>query len=244
MKKFIHSLLFVSLAAVSCTKVGIYAPMTDFDDHRMTLTAERDSNRVSLSDIYDVIARDFPQTKGSNAINDFEVTSYVRNRADTLMYIVNSGGNGWKIYSSDKRTPAILAEGDKGYFSLEEGSPAVAVWLDCLATDMERVLHSSDEELTFGKEDIQANKVFWMGALEPSDDTRTNWDSLLKPHPTGHWEKELISSTIEYEEVIIWHRNGTSVPRIINVAHIISTNRVKGLSTDVLLWLGLNSCIV
>jgi len=201
MKKLIYSLLVVFLATVSCTKADFYAPVTDFDDHRMALTTRRDSSRVSLSDIYDVIERDFPQTKGSNAINDFEVTSYVRNRTDTLMYIVNSGGNGWKIYSSDKRTPPILAEGDKGYFSLEEGSPSVAVWLDCLASDMERVLRSSDEELTFSKEDIQANKMFWMGSLEPAENTRSKWDSLLKPHPTGHWEKELISSTIEYEEV-------------------------------------------
>ena len=120
MKKFIYLIFVVFVATLSCTKADFYAPVTDFEDHGMTLTASRDSNRVSLSDIYDVIERDFPNTKGSNAVNDFEVTSYVRNRADTLMYIVNSGGNGWKIYSSDKRTPAILAEGDKGYFSLEE----------------------------------------------------------------------------------------------------------------------------
>jgi hypothetical protein len=201
MKKFIYLIFVVFVATLSCTKADFYVPVKDFDDHRMTLTTRRDSNRVSLSDIYDVIERDFPKTKGSNAVNDFEVTSYVRNRADTLMYIVNSGGNGWKIYSSDKRTPAILAEGDKGYFSLEEGSPSVAVWLDCLASDMERVLRSSDEELIFSKEDIQANKVFWMGSLEPAENTRSKWDSLLKPLPNGHWEQELISSTVEYEEV-------------------------------------------
>lgn len=205
MKKFIYSLLVVFLATVSCTKADFHAPVTDFDDHGKSLIVRNDSNRVSITDIYGIIAKDFPQTKGSIGVNDFEVTSYVRNRTDTLMYILNTGGNGWKIYSPDKRTPAILAEGDRGSFSLEDGSPAVAVWLDCLANDMERVLESSDDELTFSSEDIQAYKGFWNRSSGQTEEVQDVLDSIVRPFPLplpkGHWEEEIYSTVIEYDRV-------------------------------------------
>ena len=106
------------------------------------------SSVVSLSDISAVLQRNQPITKGHQS-SQASVTPYLDDKGkDTLMYIVNyPDGNGWKIFSSDKRTPAVIAEGEHGSFSLEGGSPAVAAWMDCAAKDIARVRRSTDDQL-------------------------------------------------------------------------------------------------
>ena len=82
---------------------------------------------LSQEDIYAFIERNSPKTKGALASQP-SVVPYVDNQGhDTLMYIVNyPGEGGWKILSSDSRTPAIIAEGYTGSFSLDEADGAVA----------------------------------------------------------------------------------------------------------------------
>lgn len=153
-------------------------------------------NNVTINDIYNIIRRDFPNSKTSIE-KDFSITPYTRVLSDTLMFIVNSENNeGWKIYSSDKRTPAILAEGSNGRFSLKGGSPAVSIWLECLADDMTRVKNSTDDQLTFNKEDINKNKAFWSNTRSLIIDP-----PLLELYPPGHWEEEIFSQ-IEYCDVV------------------------------------------
>jgi hypothetical protein len=54
--------------------------------------------------------------------------------SDTLLYIVNYKNNkGWLVISGDKRTEAILAYSNEGFFEPEKSNAGVAIWLDDLA---------------------------------------------------------------------------------------------------------------
>lgn len=159
-------------------------------------------NHVSINDIHRIINRDFPTTK--NDSSSYDISVYLDEKSDTLMYILNYGNNdGWKIYSSDKRTPAILAEGDKGSFSIEDGNPAIVAWLSCMATNIAKVKSASDEELTFNDNEINSNKTFWQ---QPQISSRLiDPDQTLIPSEgIGHWEEAIISSrTVEH--VVVEH---------------------------------------
>ena len=137
-------------------------------------------NFVSIGQVLDFAAKKHPLTKASGE-PDFDVAPYCSNAGDTLLYIVNYGDNdGWQILSSDARTPAVIAEGETGSFSLTEGSPAVQVWLDCTAQDIAAVRRASDSELNFSKDEIAANKQVWGmrgdGDLEPITLDEGYWD--------------------------------------------------------------------
>ncbi len=201
MKRLAFATVSLIMVAFSCSKVDpeiVVSPLETSSDEEEVFSSVSD-NHVSLNDILEVISRDLPATR--SAEYSYDLSSYVGEESDTLMYILNLGeGDGWKIYSSDKRTPAILAEGDKGYFSLEEGSPAVAAWMSCMAADMSRVKSSTDAELTFNNEEISSNKAFWPGSQAQSRGFDPDLP-ILTPYPKGHWEETITSSTVEYDHV-------------------------------------------
>lgn len=114
------------------------------------------------------------------------------------MYIINYGnGDGWQILSTDTRTPAVIAESSTGRFSLEEGSPAVQVWMDMTATDMANIRNCRDEDLNFSAEEIAAHKAFWDSKKE-KDGKQSRWDPDNPPEPPaiGHW---VVSEYTYYE---------------------------------------------
>ena len=201
MKHFAYATVSLILVAFSCSKIepgDVVSPL-ETSSIEEALIASSSDNHVSLNDILEVISRDYPATK--NADYSYELSSYVGDDSDTLMYILNLGnGDGWKIYSSDKRTPAILAEGEKGYFSLEEGSPAVAAWVSCMAADMARVKGSTDDELTFNDDEISSNKAFWPG-LQMQSRLFDPSQPIITPYPKGHWEETVTTSIVEYDHV-------------------------------------------
>ncbi len=184
------------LCCLSCAKINeeVFIPSVRTDGTQLSDTGtELSGNSVSMEDVMSMIERDFPQTKGSQ----IEVEPYLSESCDTLMYIVNSkSSGGWKIYSSDKRTPAVLAEGESGYFSIEEGSPAVAIWISQMGEDISRVKKAKDEDLIFSKEEIGTYKSQW---------TLSNQKIIDKDPvpliPKGHWEESVYSTTIEYDAV-------------------------------------------
>ena len=196
MKKALLLFVIAVLLSVTCSKEISFSPI------EKTLTSHprlilRD-NTVSINDLMQRIRGEFPQSK-TNLSEEYDIIPYLNNEnSDTLLFIVNSKShNGWKIYSTDKRTPAILAEGETGYFSLEEGSPAVAVWIDCMAKDISRVKESSDDELAFSPEEIAANRNSWL-LPEPV----RGHDDTITPLPAGHWEEVgVYTSTEEYDTV-------------------------------------------
>ncbi|MBR4794507.1 MAG: C10 family peptidase [Bacteroidaceae bacterium] len=195
--KIIHySFITLVILLYSCSKNEIDNVSYPVDNgiKHSSISNQITSNNVNMTDIMNVIERSSHQSKST--VDQVVVTPYIRAESDTLMYIVNYGnGHGWKIFSSDKRTPAILAEGEEGYFSLEEGSPSLSFWMSCVADDIARVRNSTDEELTFSDEEICFNKAYWTG-----DYPRFNGhdEPII---PIGHWEEIVYSETVEYDHV-------------------------------------------
>ncbi len=117
---------------------------------------------VTPRQVKSVAQKMFPQTRVSAGVG-IEVEAVTDAAGDTLMYIVNNPGGGWKVLSADARTPAVLAEGAEGSFSIENACDGLKVWMDCLASDMEAVRSAATDELNFTSEEISANRSFWGG---------------------------------------------------------------------------------
>lgn len=195
----IELLIFLSLFVffLSCSRdqlepqrpyINIYANYTGIESKETV---------VSIKDICYLLEQEALLTK-SSATDQYIIQPYIGEQSDTLMYIVNTRGrNGWKIFASDKRVPAILAEGYSGYFSVEDGNPGVAYWLKRLADDMKRVRTASDSQLAFSEMEIQLNKSFW-GERPPHYK-----DSLNNPRfvAYGHWEETITSETVVYDSL-------------------------------------------
>ncbi len=188
--------LCAAFCCLSCAKIqeGILTPPVITDGTLLRETRmEVPGNNVSMEDVMSMIERDFPQTKGTQ----IEVEPYLSESSDTLMYIVNSkSSGGWKIYSSDKRTPAVLAEGESGYFSIEEGSPAVAIWISKMGEDISRVKKAKDEDLIFSKEEIKTYRSQWATSTQ-----KINGGGTGHFVPKGHWEESISSTVIEYDSL-------------------------------------------
>lgn len=167
-------------------------------ESQQTLIAKQDSF-VSLESIRDYVGQ---KTKSDGA-NETVITTYGNINNTPLLYIVNYGdGDGWQILSSDSRTPAVLAEGETGLFSLEEGSPAVKVWMDCMATHMAAIRQSTDEQLKFSDAEIAAHRAAWEKEggerVVPTSggywQTTTTYQEILvqeRDHMTPHWDQDL-----------------------------------------------------
>ena len=137
-KLFYHSipLCLLPLVILSCNKDSI-PPHQEEPVKPTELTVEWDNpdttNFVSLDKVKEFANQHILRTKGDVNI-EVKIETYGKIADTPLLYVVNYGkSDGWQILSSDARTPAVIAEGDNGYFSLEEGSPAVRVWMDMMA---------------------------------------------------------------------------------------------------------------
>ena len=189
MKKFIYiECLVISIVTLSsCDKDLIISPSGDIFLYE---TMVSNNNFISLDQVENYVCNNWPKTKG-NGERDYTITTYGEIDNTPLLYIINyGGGNGWQILSSDARTPSVIAQGDNGYFSLEEGSPAVRIWLDLMAADIAAVRNSSDDYLTFSAEEIAANKRVWF------DDGSKDGDD-----GSGHWETTVSSQVFISEEI-------------------------------------------
>lgn len=147
---------------------------------------------VSLENVRELASRIQPRTKSESG-DDFTIKAILSNNSDTLMYVVNFGeGLGWKILSADTRTPAVIAEGEKGSFSLEKGSVGLVEWMENAKEDMIQVRHSSDSDLTFSEKEISANKSFW------GKEITSTRDGIHETKAKGEW----LSQTNTYYTIL------------------------------------------
>ena len=169
---------------VGCEKYTGESPLTLYENNGI-------KNSVSLSQIEQIATTHCGGKTRSGEKTDCSILPFCSSKGDTLMFIVNYSGNtGWQIFSSDVRTPPVIAEGENGCFSIEEGSPALRIWLDCTAKDMEIVKLSSDDELNFNEEEISANRAYWSKGIAKVIDP---------PEEDGHWAVITTSERILYD---------------------------------------------
>lgn len=180
----------VVFLGVACQKESLVL----FEENEQLPIIQEQSDFVSYSDIQSFLAKEVI-TKGLSN-EDCVVDPYIGPSLDTLMYIVNYGqGRGWKVISSDKRTPAILAEGDKGSFVLNGDNPGPTLWMQGVAEDMAIIRCAKDTELTFTADEIAFNRSFWTG----------NPVRIIDPpvidDEGGHWEVTTTSATEVYDSL-------------------------------------------
>lgn len=154
------------------------------------------NNFVDLSEIEAFAQRAFLSTKTGEKIN-YTIEAMRCSTGDTVAYLVNTQNHGWRILSADSRTPAILAEDYRGSFSIEDGSPALEAWIDCMKADMAAVRRASDDQLKFSAEEIAINKSFWRG--DPPGDPLP----IDIPEPgDGHWYVQTTSEIMDGDSVL------------------------------------------
>lgn len=156
-----YPILFVLFAAVyllsSCEKTDVSVP---------GVFAESNSSFDSFVPVNLIMKniQRFHSFSRGEANDGVTIEPILGEDRDTLMYILNFGrGEGWKIISADSRTPAIIAEGENGYFSLEEGSGGLRFWIEGVKDVMAEIRHSNNNALSFSEQEISANISFWEG---------------------------------------------------------------------------------
>lgn len=184
MRTYLYSLSILTvLIVLSCSQDALLT----YHDQESLSRPVSSSNSVTKEQLISYLEKETTWTRGLS--DNYSIETRVNSEGDTLMYIVNFNGHGWKILSADSRTPAILAEGNEGSFSQDEGSPALSVWMDMLSTDMANVRRCGDEQLVFSSEEISANKAFWnQTQKEPDRGPRP-------PQYEGYWVTHTTSET-------------------------------------------------
>ena len=161
----INRLLFLFLAvlavilAVRCSKNNI---IINPSDARLACNG---FCPISKHTVHEYLLKDYLMKKcPSTKANDIEIDVITGEAGDTLMYIVNYGlEKGWEVISADTRTPAVIAAGNRGYLNFDSCNPGLKDWLFCTKEDMQIIVQSSDDDLSFSEDEIEAHKQFWGG---------------------------------------------------------------------------------
>ena len=172
------------LLVIGCTKVSSSLDSPSREVNALPSTG----NFVTILQVSDYAEKFFHTTKATDNI-EYTIEPLRHAEGDTIAYIMNTNGHGWKILSADSRTPAILAEDYRGSFSLTDGNPGVRIWIDCMRADMAAVRRSNDDQLKFSEEEIAANRAFW------------NQQPTRKPYPHeneggGYWAVRTTSEVL------------------------------------------------
>lgn len=177
------------LLVIGCTKVSSSLDSPSREVNALPSTG----NFVTIHQVRDFAEKVFHTTK-ANDIIEYTIEPMRHAEGDTIAYIINTNGHGWKILSADSRTPAILAEDYRGSFSLSDGNPGVGIWIDCMKADMAAVRRSSDDQLKFSEEEIAAHKAFWgEGPLRKPE--------LPELDEGGYWATRTTSIVVEADSV-------------------------------------------
>ena len=145
-------------------------------------TCEDVNSYVGINDVWRYVENQHSaETKGMDVISILPVIDKMQ---DTLLYIVNYE-EGWSVFSSDRRVPAVIASSPTGTISLEDDNHEFLSWLNSTAIDIKRVRESLDTELKFSPEEIDMHKREWGSSFgnriiptdppTPGDSIKASW---------------------------------------------------------------------
>lgn len=145
-----YLLLFIILLA-GCNKVLEEQGYSIYED------SDFNNSSVSIVDIKKYLYNN-KMTKSEEKIP--EIVPIVAADRDTIMYLINYN-NGWEIVSGDKRTPAIIAFSENGQLDMDSSNPGFLAWMNNTASNMKRIKHSADAELSFSLDEIAFYESLW-----------------------------------------------------------------------------------
>ena len=207
-----------ALILFSCTdSMQEYAAMDDLNNS-VQMEPDR-SHFVSKSDVAALLRAQSNSTRSVSECED-DITCFVDEKHDTLLYACNKTDGGWIVYASDTRVPAIVAESSAGTFAEAMENEAAYVWLQTIAEDIKVIKSLSDNKLKFSAEEIENNKAFWKSISSPDEYVKEklakegfNETRGLPLLSRGHYE--LVSTTSFWGESLPsprltttdWHQN-------------------------------------
>lgn len=201
MKKYLFPLTLLVLTLASCSD----AMQDSFESEKLDLSSQGidESNWVTMDNVVALSTVSTDSTRTSADELTFDCIRDADN--DTLLYVCNKRGGGWTLYSSDMRTPPIVAQSDHGSFEELMQIYAAKAWVQGMADDIKVIRMLADDQLNFTSEEIEANKNFWKSVSDPDgfvknvlgvNPTRGFGD---EPRiPTGHYE--FSGTSMQYEE--------------------------------------------
>lgn len=128
------------------------------------------SNEVSIKDVMEYAKVTFPKTKGEKS---FIVIPLVDDLADTLIFVIKFE-KGFRLVSSDKRVPPILAENDESDYDSWLENESRRHWINMMAADMKVIKATPDQELLIPLEEQNQYRAFW--------DSYGNIDSFISSY--------------------------------------------------------------
>ncbi len=177
-------------SVLSCTNSMLEEASAELENNHINT-----STNVTFDDVKALFRSTLPLQTRADIKDDVEFI--IDDENDTLFYIINWPEGGWKMYASDKRVPAVVAEVPNGHFSLSSVYPMMGDWLEAMCEDMKIVKRVNDEALSFTKEEIAANRDYWDAVCNPNvfvtnkkNSTRGGGFIIVDPdpRPIGHWE--------------------------------------------------------
>lgn len=179
-------LIIVIMAFQSCVKEKSFSQESD-------ISVQVDYG-VHLCDVEAILSLRYGAETKSRV---YDVKPYVYN-GDTVMYIVNyTGGEGWEIFSGDKRSVAILACSDSGSFvplTCEDGG---SEWISMVANEIYAKKHSKYANRDTMVSDFWKNRDF----SDLKENIQTKGDSEDNIHEND-W-LQLVYTTYTYETIEI-----------------------------------------
>lgn len=148
-------LLAIGLLAAACTNEDIVVSVENEKD----IEFDNSGSKLSFQDIQTLVGAFRPHTRAANTEEYVFITD--DEDGDTLFFVVNYPEGGWKMYASDKRVPAVVAECENGRFDLSETEEMMGTWFDAMKEDMKAVRQAQDYELNFTAEEIEENVNRW-----------------------------------------------------------------------------------
>lgn len=197
-KKFLLCLSAVVLSIASCSRIDVSVSHAEIDDlFSISISDLVLDNKLSFSEINDFALSLVPQTRNDN--KNYELRPILGEKNDTIIYVLEFG-NEWKLISSDRRVPPILAEGFGGGFSEIMQDSAAIIWINAMKADMQAVKETATQEIKMSAEEINANQLFWSSfnaksIYDTSKTTRVTPE--IEPFVSGHYE--LVSSVTTSE---------------------------------------------
>lgn len=165
-------ILLLSLCLTSCSKHGeMLLPRKKQQSDIHSLYS------VTLRDVQDLAIKEtLTKTKNNNA--ELSIIPIVDCEYDTLLYVVNYS-DGWRIISSDKRTPPDVAYSQTGTIDIQRAGPSFLAWLKTAARDMKTIKREKNTSLRFSEEEINHHLNKWKGGSSRWVDPNLPIDEIL-----------------------------------------------------------------
>lgn len=159
--------------------------------------ATRNNTSSALKNIQNYIKNGKFGGADTRSLKNITIDPYVID-GDTAMYIANYG-NGWELFSTDQRTPLIMASAESGSLEINDESlpPALGAYIYSIADEIHQLKQIGNEDNTINPE--------WMIYPENMEELSlgevASTNEQYEPG-VGHWElinSIVISENITYE---------------------------------------------